>query len=665
VTRSWSLCLAVAAAWTAAALAQTPGPAAPPAGRGMLIGQVVEAGGTRPVSGAVVTLGGMPSLSSSPVVFSVQQAAIPGGNRTVLTSARGHFVFSDLPAGAYSLQATKPGYSPGAYGRRRPTGSAQTVVVSGDGVANLTIPVWKFATLSGTVTDEAGEPVVGVQVRAMRRVFDRGRPQFVTAAAGMTAETDDRGTFRIATLIPAEYVVAISSTQATVPRTIVEAYRAASASGRGADFNREMSASGSPLMGSLTSGVPVGDFFFQSETFGARSATPPPASPDGKLFVYPIHFFPGTSSASQATLIRLEAGEDRAGIELHLKPVAASRVSGIVTDPAGPVANLALSLVAATNSMTSDNFFETATTISDARGAFVFLGVPSGQYTLRAMKLPVRPPTRTAQTTVVQTGSTTMTSSTNVSTGLVTSGIPDGPTWWVMQPVNVENADVTGVTVSLQNGFKVSGRVEFEGSATAPADFAQRLLVTFEPADDRSMPSLTVNRAAIAADGRLSTYELPPGRYYVRVQGSVPGWSFKHAVFNGRDISDTPLDLQGPVNGVTLGFTERPSVLRGTVRTRQGAPDATALVVAFPVAALAPDFTNAPRRMTSARVSPSGAFEISGLPSGEYFVAAVADDIAGDFPSLAFLRSLARSASRVVLSGATSATQDLTTVSAR
>jgi hypothetical protein len=64
-------------------------------------------------------------------------------------------------------------------------------------------------------------------------------------------------------------------------------------------------------------------------------------------------------------------------------------------------------------------------------------------------------------------------------------------------------------------------------------------------------------------------------------------------------------------------------------------------------------------------VTSSGTFQIAGLPPGEYFAVAAADDASADFPSPSLIRALARSATRVKIAEAGDTTQDLTTAAAR
>src|SRR5688572_252203 len=68
-----------------------------PQGTGLIVGQIVEAGSSRPIAGALVTLN---LRASRPI--------------RALADGQGRFVFRDLPKGSYGLTATKPGHVDGA-----------------------------------------------------------------------------------------------------------------------------------------------------------------------------------------------------------------------------------------------------------------------------------------------------------------------------------------------------------------------------------------------------------------------------------------------------------------------------------------------------------------------------------------------------------------------
>ena len=80
-----------------------------------------------------------------------------------------------------------------------------------------------LAEAGDVLPGQAGEPVVGVDVRALRRSFGGGQLKFIPINTSISsARTDDRGAFRIATIRPGDYVVAVASSQTTMPATVFD-----------------------------------------------------------------------------------------------------------------------------------------------------------------------------------------------------------------------------------------------------------------------------------------------------------------------------------------------------------------------------------------------------------------------------------------------------------
>ena len=59
-------------------------------------------------------------------------------------------------------------------------------------------------SIAGTISDEEGEPVAGVSVQAMSKVFNQGKSAL---QARGSAKTDDRGNYRLYDLPPGRYYV--------------------------------------------------------------------------------------------------------------------------------------------------------------------------------------------------------------------------------------------------------------------------------------------------------------------------------------------------------------------------------------------------------------------------------------------------------------------------
>src|SRR5579872_661174 len=143
-------------------IAAAQAPQSPSAPTGLILGRVVDAASGRPISGAIVTLGGL-----APTAAAAPAAPVASPQPRALTSAGGQFVFRNLPKGSFSLTVTRAGLLDGAYGRQRPGGLSTDVRLDeGQRVGDVVIRMWRPAVISGTITDEAGEPVVGASVRA-------------------------------------------------------------------------------------------------------------------------------------------------------------------------------------------------------------------------------------------------------------------------------------------------------------------------------------------------------------------------------------------------------------------------------------------------------------------------------------------------------------------
>lgn len=579
-------------------------------GTGLLMGVIVDPLTDRPVAESLVTLN--------------------GDTRLVLTDAQGRFVFSDLSKGPYTITASKAGYSEGAYGRRRPAGPMQ-VLPLGDGerIGDLKIPIWKNATITGTITDEAGDPMIDLPVQALLRTIVAGKRKLSPGTPASLVKTDDRGAYRIAALTPGEYVVVVPSTQTSAPESVVDLYRQGRSGGQ-SDLLRDLSSSGAAnVLNRLDQlgGLTVGGLTFQSLASTFRSGVGPMPSAGGHIFVYPTQFYPAALTAAQAAPVTLHTGEERTGVDLQLKLVSTSRVSGIVTGPDGPL-TVGLSLTVNADDLSTDTNLETATTWSDAAGRFTFPGAPAGSYLLRVVKVPPGP-----------------------GRGAPPPSGPIGPTLWATQPVSVDTSDIRDLVVTLRPGFRVAGRLRFDDTANQPApDLVRRMTVAFDSADGRPLPAIAIGRGLFDAEGQFSGYQLPPGRYYLRVNNPPPGWTLKSATIDGQDVSNVPLKVEHDVNGVVVTFTDHPAEVNGQTQDASGARDAAATVLIFPAESASwSDYGTNPRRLRSIRVDKDGSYRAVGIPAGDYLVVAIADEATSDWQDPKTLQALARVATAVTL----------------
>jgi protocatechuate 3,4-dioxygenase beta subunit len=622
----------------------------------VVFGRVVDAGSGRPIAGVIVTPAGQ---ASNPPLTPGQVTRQPP---RVMTNSSGQFVIRGLKKGSLVLTATMGGYANATHGQRRPGGSTQPIAVNdGDRLTDIEIRMWKHASITGTVVDEAGEAVVGGRVQSFQRVFSGGRRRYSSTAS---ATTDDLGVYRISGLTPGDYSIAMPQMQGTLPSEVSDALL----NGNTNDPKRNELMRETIVLGGLMvapAGSPyvmkVGDQMISLPT----GTVAPFAAPNNALMIYPTAFYPAGALPTQAATITLRSGEERSGIDLQVRPSRGLRVSGTIVGPEGPAAHIGVRLSAAAAEDVIDAL-ETAGTVSDANGAFTFPAVPPGQYVLRISRVP-RPPLvldDANRTTMVSAGGGVTITSSGPAGMTPTPPITPDPTLCAQVPVTVGDRDVANLIVSLAPGPRVTGRVEFDGTVEKPSlTSLTNLRIVLEPADGSRLRDSTLffQTGHPNEDGTFTTYGVPPGRYVVRMPNPPAGWTFKSAMYQGRDLSDTPIDLGArDAAGVVITLTDRPASLAGSVRTGQG-PDGEAIVVVYPIDSAAWSSSGVTsRRMRTARAARDGSYSIAGLPAGEYYVVAVKEDMVGEWQDPALLKALAGLAQQVRIIDGERKQQDLT-----
>jgi hypothetical protein len=217
---------------------------------------------------------------------------------------------------------------------------------------------------------------------------------------------------------------------------------------------------------------------------------------------------------------------------------------------------------------------------------------------------------------------------------------------WTELTIAVGNKDVDDLAVALRPGVKMTGAVQFNGTAErpAPAVLSAGIGVVLEPADQKQ--GVTMASGRVEQTGQFSTVGVPPGRYFVRVKAGLQGWTLQSVMANGRDASVVPVDIDGDLAGVQLVFTDHPSELSGQVMS-DGPVDGAAVLV-FPAEPAAwVGYGSQSRRFSNTRVDQQGNFRISSLPAGDYLAIAIPDKMANDWQDPKFLQSLAGDATRV------------------
>jgi protocatechuate 3,4-dioxygenase beta subunit len=307
------------------------------------------------VEGTVVSASGSEPLRGSRVTLSASDADRRSTrDYTASTDREGRFAIRGVAPGRYIFKASKPGYVAQSY---RPNGNsgAETILelFNGQKVDNLQFKLSRAAVVLGRVTDEDGEPVVGVQVEALVSKYSRNpllKGQWVPVKV---ATTNDLGEYRIFGLNPGGYYVA--AIDSGVP---------------------ELSEPIGLVM--ATAGTGIASTEGEGSWTGTNATSYDVPAPAG----HPPVYYPGVTQREQAVKIRVSAGQETR-IDISLQPDKSVTVSGRVLDVKGKPAAQTAVLLRSQHLEAILSSMRTAA-LTDAEGKFEMKGVSPGSYFLTA-----------------------------------------------------------------------------------------------------------------------------------------------------------------------------------------------------------------------------------------------------------------------------------------
>jgi protocatechuate 3,4-dioxygenase beta subunit len=273
-----------------------------------IAGRVLDASSGQPVTRARVMLSG---------------AEIPDG-RTTLTDDAGGFDFTHLPAGRFTLTTSKAAYLTVAYGQRRPLQPGTPLQLrEAEQLTRVDVALPRGSVISGTVRNENGDPMPGATLRVLLYQYVQGDRQLVPAGS---AQSDDRGRYRVWGLNPGEYYLAAVA----------------------------------PLLRVATS-----------------------ASAGHAQESYAPTYYPGVASAREAQPVAVGLSVELLDLDFNVLLVPVSRIVGRVIDPQGAVSRAAsVSLSLADNAGPGESRSLGARIGPD--GTFTIDDIPPGRYALSA-----------------------------------------------------------------------------------------------------------------------------------------------------------------------------------------------------------------------------------------------------------------------------------------
>ncbi len=331
-----------------------------------------------------------------------------------------------------------------------------------------------------------------------------------------------------------------------------------------------------------------------------------------QILGYTQSFYPSTSNPAEAQRVKVGTGQEVGAIDVGLVPGRAAKLSGVAMSSNGaPVAGQTVSLSQEISGPTMSSMSAVDSAKTGGDGSWAIANVPPGEYRLEVRS---------------------------------TAGDQDEHADMM---VVVSGPDIEGITLITGAGGTLRGVVVTEDN-TPLAGPLERLVVRartvatdFRP----RQPRIAGDNGRVGNDGSFE-FKGAFGPTLLSIAPLPAPWSIKAIEHDGRDVADTPIDVKhgDAVSGLRIVLTNRPTVVRGTIRDPRTQAPAEGTVILF--AADSSKWQEGSRAIRSARPDQNGRFEVRGLPPGDYLAVALDYVREGQWSDPEFLETLRQSAEK-------------------
>jgi hypothetical protein len=544
-------------------------------------------------------------------------------DRIAVADDDGRFAFTGLPLGNYIITVTKAAYVETAYGATATGGAGTPIAVSGDKPVDVTVRLPYGGAIEGRITSPANDPLPGLRVDVQRIA-----PEGELRGVGQGVETDDRGVYRIFGLPRGEYLV-------TAAMPLLSAMR-----------DRNIDHPSSDRIDSILSKL-------GQRAIAASDALPLNNSSVPKSVTFAAVYYPGVSSADDATGLVLTLGEERANVDFVFEPVATASVTGSITGPIQNLTSVRLAIETASRRFGTASNQRTVQPKTD--GTFAVSGVPPGHYRIVAR---------------ASRGDATVNSARAPGGFASSSQAERRPTdvMYAAAEVDVQGSDISGIALVLEPGATIVGRVRAESNRQGQ-EFTPGIRIALSPIDNSHLPASVsgfaqIQEVQLRRDNTFALTDIGPGNYSLRVllppNMIAAGWWARSAAWQNVDLFDRDSEIRpgASIDGVDVVLSDRRTVVKGVLSlAATGQPVADYVIVAF--SADRQHWRRRGRRTQIVRPATDGTFEIINLPAGDYLLA-VTRSIDPNGPLTAtFLESLASQSVRITLAEGEQRVQDL------
>src|ERR1700722_10303563 len=268
-------------------------------------------------------------------------------------------------------------------------------------------------------------------------------------------------------------------------------------------------------------------------------------STDAEKKGYAKLYYPGTADVAKAEPITIKVGEEASSIDILMRKVSVRQVRGNVY-----------------NQITHK-----------PEGSFVIQEVLPGSYTLASF------------------------------------WFDDGISYVNRQTIDVGNADVEGIAMTVVPGTNISGRIAWEGQ---PALEKDDLTITPRPVD---VPFGVRGQSRVARDNSFTLKGLGEGTYRADVMGMSKDCYLKEMRYGESSVlKDGFTVTRGEAGALEIVISSRGARLQGTVMDSDGLPQAGVSIVLVPDLAQRENY----RKYKTESTDQYGNFDLRGIAPGDY-----------------------------------------------
>jgi hypothetical protein len=285
-------------------------------------------------------------------------------------------------------------------------------------------------------------------------------------------------------------------------------------------------------------------------------------------------FYPGSPDPTKAVALAIKAGEEIPSVEILLRPVEVFKIQGRVY------------------SMLSRRSWDTASLSLEPRGGGLRAGIPARQAL-------VDKPDGSFTIADVLPGAYT----------LIAYSFEDGRAYQARQNIDVGNADLQGLVITIAPAVAVSGRVIWEGPPSVERD---PLAIVLDGADTSHAFG---SRARVTPQGSFTLYEVFEGPYRLGIAGQSKDCFVKAVRYGATDGLEDGFNIVRGANAqVEVTISSKGAHAQGTVTDADNLPAVGVWVVLVPDQA----HRDQSRFYKATATDQNGNFDLRGIAPGNY-----------------------------------------------